>query len=181
MLGFFVAMKFILGKKIGMSQMFAPNGDVVPVTFIHVGPIVVLQKREKEKDGYQAIQFGYGARKAKRIAKAQKGHFGELGNMVNTSGVSKAKGFQGVVKRHGFRGAPATHGTKHALREPGSIGGAGLRSHVIKGMRMAGRMGGERITIEGLKIIKVDPERNVLVVKGAVPGVRGGLLEIRGE
>lgn len=204
-------MKFMLGKKIGMSQIFASNGEIVPVTFIQAGPLVLVQKRESEKDGYRALQFGYGARKTKRIAKAQRGHFGELGNFevvrelrlkeesnlkrgdtvnvnvfkegdeVNVSGISKAKGFQGVVKRHGFRGAPATHGTKHALREPGSIGGAGLRSHVIKGTRMAGRMGGERVTIEGLTVMKVDAERNVLVVKGATPGARGGLLEIRGK
>lgn len=206
-------MKFILGKKIGMSQLFDEKGDVVPVTFIQAGPLTVLQKRETGKDGYEAVQFGYGIRNKKNIAKPQKGHFKDLGSfsvvrefrpsgtensapnvgdmidvsvfaegdMIKIAGVSKSKGFQGVVKRHGFLGAPASHGTKHALRSPGSIGGAGLRNRVIKGTRMAGRMGGERVTIEGLEVMKVDPQENMLVVKGAVPGIRGGLLEIRGE
>lgn len=203
-------MKFLLGEKISMSQIFDKNGNVVPVTLVHAAPNVVLQVRTKEKDGYEAVQVGFGERKQKNIKKPQKVYFKDLGNfqyvrefrtndkfergqkadvsvfqegdMVKVSGVSKAKGFQGVVKRHGFHGAPATHGTKHAHREPGSIGGSGGRAggRVAKGIRMAGRMGGERITVRNLKIAKVDVENNMLAIKGAIPGRRGTLVEIRG-
>lgn len=200
-------MKSILGEKIGMSQIFDKEGNVVPVTLVRVTPNTVLQPRTKDKDGYEAVQVGMGERKQKNIKKPQQGHFKDLGNfrhvkefragenlergakidvsvfsegdVVKVSGISKAKGFQGVVKRHGFHGAPATHGTKHAHREPGSIG-ATWPQRVIKGMRMAGRMGGVRITTKGLKIAKVDAENNLLVIKGAVPGRPGTLLEIRG-
>lgn len=203
-------MKFILGEKIGMSQIFDAEGNAIPVTLIRVTPNVVLQVKAKEKDGYEAIQLGFGEQRAKNIKKPQRGHFKELGDFryvkefrtdeklergqkidasvfqegdtVKVSGISKGKGFQGVVKRHGFHGAPATHGTKHAHREPGSIGGSGGRAggRVAKGMRMAGRMGGDRITMKNLKISKVDVENNILAVRGAVPGRRGTLLEIRG-
>lgn len=208
-------MKYILGTKIGMTQMFNAEGSVIPVTLIQATPNVVLQVKHKEKDGYEAIQVGFGERKPKNIKKPQKGHFKELGNFryvrefrkmpnaefqmpnvgdkidasvfvegdkIKVSGISKAKGFQGVVKRHGFHGAPASHGTKHAHREPGSIGGRGGRAggRVTKGMRMAGRMGGERVTTRGLKIAKVDVEKNILAIRGAVPGRKGTLLEIRG-
>ncbi len=201
-------MKFILGEKIGMSQIFDADGNVVPMTLVRATPNVVLRVRTKEKDGYEAVQVGFGERKAKNIKKPQRGHFKELGNFryvkefriknlefsrgdkidvsvfkegdtMKISGISKAKGFQGVVKRHGFHGAPATHGTKHAHRQPGSIG-ATWPQRVIKGRRMAGRMGGERITVRNLKIAKVDVENNLLAVRGAVPGRRGTLLEIRG-
>ncbi len=208
-------MKFLLGEKIKMSQIFDAAGNVVPVTLVRAMPNIVLQVKTKEKDGYEAVQVGAGKRKAKRIRKPQRGHFKELGNfkymrearvgdgraleelkrgdmlnvsifkeddVVKVSGISKAKGFQGVVKRHGFHGAPATHGTKHAHREPGSIGGRGRAGgRVSKGMRMAGRMGGERVTVGNLKIAKVDVENNMLVVSGAVPGRRGTVLEIRGQ
>ncbi|MEK7541365.1 MAG: 50S ribosomal protein L3 [Patescibacteria group bacterium] len=209
-------MKMMLGEKIGMSQLFDGEGRVVPVTLVRVEPNTVLAVRTKEKDGYEAVQMGGGARKPKRIAKPQRGHFKELGNfryvrefrlqpsaishqpsargdkidvsafqegdIVKVSGISKAKGFQGVVKRHGFHGAPKTHGTKHAHREPGSIGGGGGRAggRVAKGMRMAGRMGGERVTVLNLKVAKVDVEHGILAIRGAVPGRRGTLLEIRG-
>ncbi len=192
-----------------MSQIFDKEGNVVPVTFVQVLPNVVIQRRTPSKDGYEAIQIGTGERKAKNIAKPQRGHFKNLGNfrflkefrtknlelsrgdkidvsifkegdVVKVSGVSKAKGFQGVVKRHGFHGAPATHGTKHAHRQPGSIG-ATWPQRVIKGMRMAGRMGGVRVTTRNLKIAKIDPKNNILALKGAVPGKRGTLLEIRGQ
>ena len=194
-----------------MSQLFDSAGNVVPVTIIRATPNTILQMRTKEKDGYDAIQLGAGARKTKRIAKPQLGHFKELGNfrhvrevrlkepasgergvlfdvsvfsegdMVRVSGISKSKGFQGVVKRHGFAGAPATHGVKHAHRQPGSIGGGGRAGgRVPKGMRMAGRMGGVRISVRNLKIAKVDSENNILAVKGAIPGRRGTLVEIRG-
>ena len=205
-------MKFLLGEKVNMSQMFDAAGNVVPVTFIRATPNIVVQTRTKEKDGYDAIQLGAGARKAKRIAKPQIGHFKELGNfrhvrevrlkepavvergtafdvsvfsegdVVRVSGISKSKGFQGVVKRHGFAGAPATHGVKHAHRQPGSIGGSGGRpgGRVAKGIRMAGRMGGVRISVRNLKIAKIDAENNMLAVRGAIPGRRGTLVEIRG-
>lgn len=208
-------MKFIIGKKIGMTQIFSEDGKVAPVTLVSVAPNTVLQIKTKEKDGYDGVQVGMGSRKIKNIKKPQRGHFKDLGNFeqvkefrvipndkmqmpnrgdkidalvfqvgdkVRVSGISKAKGFQGVMKRHGFHGAPATHGTKHAHREPGSIGGGGGRAggRVVKGMRMAGRMGGERVTTRGLKIINVDAEKNVIAIKGAVPGRRGTLIEIRG-
>lgn len=204
-------MKFLLGEKVNMSQIFDATGNVVPVTLIRVTPNVVVQVRTKEKDGYSALQIGTGERKVKRIAKPQIGHFKELGNfryvrevrlnesattergnafdvsifsegdMVRVSGISKSKGFQGVVKRHGFAGAPKTHGVKHAHRQPGSIGGGGRAGgRVFPGMRMAGRMGGDRISVRNLKIVKVDVENKILAVRGAVPGRRGTLVEIRG-
>ena len=205
-------MKFLLGEKVNMSQLFDAAGNVVPVTIIRATPNIAIQMRTKEKDGYDAIQVGAGERKAKRIAKPQIGHFKELGNfryvrevrlkepataergtafdvsvfsegdVVRVSGISKSKGFQGVVKRHGFAGAPATHGVKHAHRQPGSIGGSGGRpgGRVAKGIRMAGRMGGDRISVRNLKIAKVDAENNMIAVKGAIPGRRGTLVEIRG-
>lgn len=210
-------MKFLLGEKVNMSQVFDNAGNIVPVTLVRATPNVVLQIRTKEKDGYEAVQVGAGARKAKNIAKPQKGHMKDLGNfryvkefrtgkqptgnsqqmptrgdtidisvfaegdMVRVSGISKSMGFQGVVKRHDFAGAPATHGVKHAHRQPGSIGGAGRAGgRVAKGKRMAGRMGGERISVRNLVIVKIDKESNVLAVKGAIPGRRGTLIEIRG-
>lgn len=202
--------KFILGEKIAMSQIFDGKGNVVPVTLVSVLPNTVVQVRSKEKDGYAAVQLGLGEKKLKNIKKPQKGHYKDLGNFryikefrtedesykfgdkidvnifkegdgIKVSGISKAKGFQGVVKRHGFHGAPHSHGTKHAHREPGTIGGSGGRpgGRVAKGMRMAGRMGGKRISVRNLKIAKVDAEHNILAIKGAVPGRRGTLLEIR--
>lgn len=190
-----------------MAQIFDGEGNVVPVTLIRATPNTVLQVKTKDKDGYEAIQVGFGQRRLKNIKKPQRGHFKELGNfryvrefrgsgslklgdgvdvsffkegdVVKVSGISKGKGFQGVVKRHGFHGAPATHGTKHAHRQPGSIG-ATWPQRVIKGMRMAGRMGGDRVSVRNLKVVKVDVESNMLAVKGAVPGRRGTLLEIRG-
>ena len=193
-----------------MSQIFDKEGNVIPVTLVRALPNTILQVKTKDKDGYTAVQVGMGERKEKNIKKPQRGHFKDLGNIryvrefrttgvgplyergtkigvsqfsegdaVKVSGISKAKGFQGVVKRHGFHGAPATHGTKHAHREPGSIG-ATWPQRVIKGMRMAGRMGGVRVSTRGLKIAKVDQENNMLAIKGAVPGKRGTLLQIHG-
>lgn len=196
-----------------MNQIFDAGGKVIPVTLVRATQNVVTGVRTTEKDGYTAVQVGAGTQKEKRIAKPQRGQFGDLGNFryvrefrvsgtgdakrgdiisvgvfqegdaVKVSGLSKAKGFQGVVKRHGFHGAPATHGTKHAHREPGSIGGGGGRAggRVAKGIRMAGRMGGERVTVLNLKIAKVDSENGVLAITGAVPGRRGTLLEVRGQ
>ena len=205
-------MKFLLGEKIGMSQLFTDTGRVVPVTLVRAAPNIVVGIKTLDKHGYTAVQVGAGVRREGLIAKPQRGQFGDLGNFrsvrefriekegnvqrgdtidvsafaegdtVKVSGISKAKGFQGVVKRHGFHGAPKTHGTKHAHREPGSIGGGGGRAggRVAKGIRMAGRMGGERVTVLNLKIAKVDAAENVIAIKGAVPGRRGTLLEIRG-
>ena len=193
-----------------MSQIFREDGKVEPVTLIKAGPAVVVQVKNGESDGYDAVQLGFGEKKAKNIKKAQKGHFKNFGNfrfirefrypekpeslpavgdkidvsgfrpgdLVKISGLSKGKGFQGTVKRHGFRGGPATHGQKHRLRAPGSIG-ATTPQHVLKGKRMAGRMGGDRVTVKNLEIVEVDAMNNLLAIKGAVPGRRGALLEIR--
>ncbi len=199
-------MKFLLGRKLGMTQVF-DGGSAVPVTLIEAGPLSVIREKTEAKDGYAALQLGFGTRKTKRIAKPQRGEWKDLpafaavreargmsgktrgetldltqfqtGDIVSVAGISKAKGFQGVVKRHGFHGAPATHGTKHAHREPGSIGPT-WPQRVIKGRRMAGRMGGERVTVRNLKIVKIDPERQLIALEGAVPGRRGTLVEIRG-
>lgn len=201
-------MKFILAKKDSMTQVFSDDGVVTPVTIFSANPIVVTQVKEEAIDGYKSIQVGYGARKDRRVSKAEKGHTKDLGvfaklkeictdevfargdkidvsvfepgDIVAVSAISKGKGFQGVVKRHGFKGGPRSHGQKHSEREPGSIGG-GLRNKVPKGMRMGGRMGGKRITIKNLKIVQVDKENNSLLVSGAVPGRRGTIVEIRGS
>lgn len=196
-------MKFILGEKIRMSQVFDEKGNVVPVTLITAGPCQVTQIKTKEKDGYEAIQIGFKEiKKKKKIKKTMKdksfrylrefkdniksfklgqkinASIFEKGKIVSISGISKGKGFQGVVKRWGFAGLPATHGTKHEERAPGSTGSR-FPQRVIKGRKMPGRMGGERVTVKNLKIAKVEPEKNLLVVKGAIPGRKGTLLEIR--
>ncbi|KKS57196.1 MAG: 50S ribosomal protein L3 [Parcubacteria group bacterium GW2011_GWA2_42_35] len=199
--------KFILGIKKEMSQIFDENGNAIPVTLVEAGPMIVTQIKTKEKDGYQATQVGFGKKSSKNIKKPQRkaGSFRWLrefrseelginnyesgqkidasifnkGDVVKISGVSKGKGFQGVVKRHGFHGGPRSHGQKHSEREPGSIGATGPQ-RVFKGTRMPGRMGGERTTVRNLKVIDIVPEKNILIVKGAVPGRRGILLEIRG-
>ena len=201
-------MKFILGTKENMTEYFSPEGDVVPVTIISAGPVVVTKVFEKEKDGYDSVQVGYGVQKKGRISKGRAGAMrggsyktlkefrlkprdkvevkvGDSidvstfasGDFIQVSSISKGKGFQGVVKRHGFSGGPRTHGQKHSEREPGSIGG-GLRTHVPKGMRMAGRMGGDRVTQKNLKVVFVDQENNLMLVKGAIAGKRGSLVEI---
>jgi len=199
-------MKFILGKKQNMVQFFDEDGTVIPVTIIDAGPIVVTQVKTPETDGYTAVQVAFLDQKKERATKAHLGHVKEgaykhlrefrdieeiavgdritvssfaTGDTVIVSGISKGKGFQGVVKRHGFHGGPRTHGQKHSEREPGSIGG-GLRNRVPKGMRMAGRMGGDRITVRNLKVVGVDVENNQLLIKGAIPGRRGSLVEIVG-
>jgi len=198
-------MKFILGKKIGMSQMFDKDGNLVPVTLVSAGPCVVLQKKEKTgPDGYDAIQVGYvKIEKKSKIGKSMKGkeykHIKEErvngvdplkagdelsvaifqeGEKVKVSGVSKGKGFQGGVKRHGFSGRNATHGVKHEHR---TIGSTGMRfpQHVRKGRKMPGRMGFDKVSVKNLKIMKVDKENNLLVLKGAVPGRNGSLVEIK--
>ena len=191
-----------------MTEYFSPEGTVIPVTVFSAGPVTVTRIFSKDKDGYDSVQVGYGAQKKERITKgragAMKGAFyknlkefrlkptdkngakeGDVidvsvfapGDLLQVSSISKGKGFQGVVKRHGFGGGPRTHGQKHSEREPGSIGG-GLRTNVPKGMRMAGRMGSDRITQKNLQVIAVDKENNVMLVKGAISGKRGSLVEI---
>jgi len=196
-------MKFILGHKIGMSQMFDKNGRLNPVTLITAGPCYILQKKTKEKDGYQATQIGFEKiEKKNKIKKTMKGKefkfireergaeerntgdeinisLFQEGDTIKVSGFSKGKGFQGAVKRHGFHGRRATHGAKHEQRTIGSVG-TRFPQHVMKGRKMPGRMGNERTTVKNLKILKVDLENNLLVIKGAVPGKNGALLEIRG-
>lgn len=199
-------MKFILGRKLNMTQIYDASGRATPVTAVSVPGNVVTQVRTKENDGYEALQIGEGSRNPNRITKALKGHVKDLGNFttlrefridaptlkvgdkvelsqfaagdaVTVSAVSKGKGFQGVVKRHGFGGGPRSHGQKHSEREPGSIGG-GLRTRVPVGTRMAGRMGSDRVTVTNLKVAHIDPEENILYVSGAIPGRRGTLVEI---
>jgi large subunit ribosomal protein L3 len=200
-------MKFILGTKQNMAQVFDDNGIVHPVTVLNAGPLTVTQIKSKLTDGYDAIQVGYGDKKEKNISKALKGHLNGLnarylrefridpaafkvgdkidlssfvaGDLVEVSAISKGKGYQSVIKRHGFHGQPRSHGQKHSENAPGSISG-GLRNMVPKGMRMAGRMGGERITVKNLKVIGVDKDNSKLLVEGAIPGRRGTLVEVRG-
>lgn len=200
-------MKYIVGKKIEMTRVFDGKGVVTPVTLVAVEPCTVTAIRTKEKDGYDAVQIGYG--KKNTINKPEKGHFKDLGpfavvkeyridgvsdkkigdiidasifaegDAVKVAGTSKAKGFQGVVKRHHFKGGAGSHGQKHSEREPGSIG-AVWPQRVLKGQRMAGRMGGERKTVLGLRIVKVDAANGIVAIKGAIPGRRGTVIEIKG-
>ena len=196
-----------LGKKIGMSQIFRENGLVVPVTLIEAGPCVVTQVKTKDTDGYEAVQLGFG--EVKRRNKPQTGHLKnsrlsrylrevaaddpaefqvgqtigvdifQEGEKVDVIGRSKGRGFAGVMKRHGFGGGPRTHGQSDRARAPGSIGGGTTPGKVYKGMKMAGHMGNRRITVKGLEIISVDTDRNILMVKGGVPGAPNSLLHIR--
>lgn len=196
-------MKFILGKKIEMSQMFDEKGNIIPVTLVAAGPCVVLQKKTKEKDGYEAVQVGFmKLEKKNKIKKTMKGkeyrHVKEAridakdeskagdeitvamfkeGDKVNVIATSKGKGFQGGVKKHGFHGRNSSHGAKHESRQIGSVGQR-FPQHVIKGRKMPGRMGFDRITVKNLKIAGIDAQNNILALKGAVPGHRGTLLEI---
>jgi len=198
-------MKFILGKKIEMTQVFRDDGTVVPVTLIQAGPCVITQIRTETKDGYSAVQIGYG--KKRSINKPLTGHLKDLdnfrymrefkvsdpeykrgdkidvsifefGDKVDVTGISKGQGFQGVVKRHGFAGSPASHGHKDQLRMPGSIGATGP-AHVFKGTKMGGRMGGTQVTVKNLVIEKIDPKNNVLAIKVAIPGARNSLVMIK--
>lgn len=196
----------MIGRKIGMTQLFRDDGEVV-VTAIEAGPCVVTQVKTEAKDGYNAVQLGFG--EAKRVNSPQKGHlkgtgqfrylreFGvddissvrvgqrvdvdmfKPGDLVDVTGISKGKGFAGVVKRHHFAGGPKTHGQSDRHRAPGSVGATTFPGRVLKGTRMAGRMGNKRVTVRNLKVIEVDTARHLLLVKGAVPGSRKGLLLIR--
>jgi len=201
-------MKFLLGTKQYMTQVFDEKGISTPVTVISAGPATVTALKTVAKDGYESVQIGFGVAKEKHVSKPVLGQLKGMGpfkkmkefrtsdsfelgssidvttfaegDVIEVTGISKGKGFQGVVKRHGFHGGPRTHGQKHSEREPGSIGGSGGRAggRVAKGMRMAGRMGSDRVTVKNLKVVKVLPETNELLVSGAVPGRRGTLLEI---
>ncbi len=198
----------IIGKKIGMTQLFQENGEAIAVTVIRAGPSVVTQVKSQGKDGYNAIQLGLmvGGVKQSRLNSPQKGHlrgiepvchlrelrtddistvkrgdkvdigFLKAGDSVNITGFSKGKGFAGVVKRHGFSGGPKTHGQSDRHRAPGSIGATTSPGRVLKGKRMAGHMGNRRVKALSLEVVQTDPERSLLLVKGAVPGANGGLL-----
>jgi len=202
-------MKFILAEKKEMTQKFADDGTVIPVTKVVAGPCVVTQLKDNQKDSYTAVQLGFGSKK--NLGKSLKGHLKDLGNfrylrefkisddenkklavgnkltvnifqpgdIVKVTGVSKGKGFQGVVKRHGFHGSPATHGHKDQLRMPGSIGATGP-AHVFKGKKMPGQMGGNQVTVTNLEVVEVDSKNNEVFIKGAVPGPRNNLLLISG-
>jgi large subunit ribosomal protein L3 len=199
-------MKFILGKKIKTSQIFDNKGNIIPITLIEAGPCFVTQIKTKDKDGYEAIQLGF-IKKEKNLKKTEKGKefkylkeervkdskdlskykIGDLidvnifqeGDKVKISGISKGKGFQGGVKRWGFAGKSSSHGVKHEHRTIGSIGGR-YPQRVIKGRKMPGRTGGERITVRNIEIVKIDKANNLIAIKGAVPGPNGSFLEIRG-
>ena len=207
-------MKFILGKKLGMTQIFKED-KAIPVTLIESGSNFVIQAKTNDKDGYSAVQIGFGTRKEKNIKKPQRGHLAKVlsqkpetrslrflkefridstelksgdqidvstftvGDKVSAIAISKGKGFQGVVKRHGFHGGPKSHGQKDRHRAPGSIG-ASFPEHVFKGMRMAGRMGSDRVTVKNLEVVEIDAENNLIALKGAVPGRRGTLVMLKG-
>ena len=203
-------MKGLLGKKLGMTQIFNEQGEVIPVTVIEAGPCYVAQKKSLERDGYTAVQLGFEEIQPARAKKPKVGHLAknnlpplrylhefrvsdhsdlsegqkldvgifEAGDRIDVIGTSKGRGFAGVVKRHGFRGGPKTHGQSDRLRAPGAISSGTTPGRVFKGLRMAGRMGDVRVTTQNLEVVLVDPERNLLAVKGAVPGARGGLLVI---
>jgi large subunit ribosomal protein L3 len=200
----------ILGRKVGMTQLLTTSGVVVPVTIVEAGPCYVTQVKTLERDGYSAIQLGFGETRQKRLTKGQLGHLRRnnlpavrvlrefrvrsaeeykvgqkiladlfaLGEQVDVMGISKGRGFQGGVKRHGFRGGPRTHGQSDRLRAPGASSSGTTPGRIYKGKRMAGHMGSTPVTVSNLKVVLVDPERNLLAVRGAVPGARGGLLVI---
>ncbi len=201
----------IIGKKVGMTQVYAENGQAYPVTVIEAGPCVVVQRKSKDKDGYSAVQLGLvEARKAKSVTKPMKGHFDKAGlppcrvlrefrvedgaevkvgdkvsvelfapgDTLTVSGVSRGKGFQGVIKRHNFRGGAATHGSMFH-RAPGSIGASAFPSRVLPGMKGAGHMGTDKVTLRNVTVVRVDAGNNLLIVRGAVPGAGGSIVVIR--
>jgi len=197
----------IIGRKLGMTQLFTDDGKAQAVTAIEAGPCTVVQVKTTDKEGYHAAQLGFG--QAKRLKSPLRGHLKDLGNfrylrelrvddvadievgqkvdvgvfragdLVDVTGISKGKGFAGVVKRHNFAGGPKTHGQSDRHRAPGSIGATTSPGRVFKGLRMAGHMGDRRVTVSHLEVVEADPERNLLLVKGAVPGAMNGLLMIR--
>lgn len=198
----------LLGRKLGMTQIFNERGEAVPVTVLEVGPCVVTQIKTLEKDGYRAVQLGFGHKK--RLKEPERGHLKasgaqsrylremkvegdeeytvgqtldaavfQVGQLIDVTGTSKGKGFAGVVKRHHFRGGPRTHGQSDRWRAPGSIGATTTPGRVFKGLRMAGHLGHERVTVQNLKVVRVEPERNLILVQGSVPGANEGLLLVR--
>ncbi len=200
--------KGMIGRKLGMTQIFDETGEVHPVTVVECGPNVVTQIRTIARDGYEAVQLGFGL--DKRLNKPEQGHrkasgfmsktlrevkadtVGEFevgqvikadafaaGELIDVTGTSKGRGFQGGVKRHGFRGGPKTHGQSDRHRAPGSIGSSATPGRVFKGLRMAGHMGHERVTVQNLRVLRVDPERNLLLVQGSVPGPTKGIVLVR--
>jgi large subunit ribosomal protein L3 len=200
----------LLGRKLGMTQVFMPDGSLIPCTVIEVGPCSVTQIKTQERDGYNAVQVGF-LPKSRGTNKPLRGHFakhntqplrylrefkatgermisvGEIltlevfneGERVDVAGTTKGRGFTGVVKRYGFAGNPGAHGTHETFRGPGSVGSAAHPSHTPKGKRLAGHYGVDRKTIRNLRVVRVDKERNLLLVRGAIPGSRGGLVEVR--
>ncbi len=203
-------MKTILGKKIGMTQIFTEAGEVIPVSVVEAGPVTVTQIKNEEKDGYKGIQIGFGEVKEKKVTNPLKGHFEkadlpykkhlaefraddienyevgqaitvedfEVGKKVDVTGTSKGKGTQGPIKRHGQSRGPSSHGSKYH-RGPGSLGGTSYPGRVFKGQTGAGRMGNETVTVQNVEIIKIIPEKNVMLLKGAIPGPKGGLMRIQ--
>jgi large subunit ribosomal protein L3 len=201
----------VLGTKLGMTQVFADDGRMVPVTVVEAGPCVVTAVRTPASDGYSAVQLGFGEIDPRKVTKPRAGHFAKAGvtprrylvevrtddaaeytlgqevtaetfaagDLIDVTATSKGKGFAGVMKRHGFKGMSSSHGTKRKHRAPGSIGGCAYPGRVFKGVRMAGRMGGERTTSPNLTLHSVDADRGLLLIKGAVPGPRGGLVLVR--
>jgi large subunit ribosomal protein L3 len=200
----------LLGKKLGMTQVFMPDGALIPCTVIEIGPCSVIQVKTRERDGYEGVQVGF-LPKARGTNKPLRGHFtkhnvqplrylrefkatGEValaggetltveifkeGERVDIAGTTKGRGFAGVVKRYGFAGNPGAHGTHETFRGPGSVGSAAHPSHTPKGKRLAGHYGVDRKTIRNLRVVRVDKDRNLLLVRGAIPGGRGGLVEVR--
>ncbi len=202
--------KAIIGKKLGMTQFFTPEGRLVPVTVIEAGPCAVVQKKTVETDGYEAVQLGFGEKKEKKVTKPEKGHFDKAGvkatrvlkefrlancaelnlgdtvsveifaegDKVDVTGISKGKGYAGTVKRFGTHRGPMAHGSKYH-RGPGSMGACSTPSKVMKGKKLPGHMGVDRVTVQNLDVVKVDSERNLLLVKGAVPGARGSIVTVK--
>ena len=200
----------IIGKKIGMTQIFDESGKVIPVTVIEAGPCVVVQKKTAENDGYEAVQLGYGDVKVTRVNKPMKGHFDKadvackkelkefrledcasvnvgdilkadtfaVGDMVDVSGTSKGKGFQGTIKRHNNSRLKETHGSGPVHRHAGSMGACSSPSRIFKGKGMPGQMGNEKVTVQNLEVVKIDAENNLIALKGAIPGPKGGIVSI---
>ena len=203
-------MRGLIGKKIGMTQVFKDGGQAVPVTVVEAGPCVVTQVKTQTKDGYDAVQVGFGERKAKHSNKALDGHFTKAGTdakrflaefvpvpdydyqtgqrfgvslftegeYVDVAGTTKGHGFSGVMKRHGFGGGPKTHGQREHPRSAGSIGQASDPSRVFKGMKMAGQYGNKRMTVRNLEVVSIDKEKNQILLKGAIPGAKNGIIYI---
>jgi large subunit ribosomal protein L3 len=202
----------IIGKKIGMTQVFTGEGGLVPVTVVQAGPCTVVQAKTPARDRYSAVQLGFGEQKAQRVTKAMRGHVAksakgpfrvlrefpvgadaslevgqdvrvgdvfQAGDVVDVTGISKGKGTAGVMKRHHFSGFPGSHGTHEYFRHGGSIGNRSFPGRVFKGKRMSGRMGNERVTVANLEIVEVRADQDLIFVRGAIPGARGGTIEIR--